>query len=982
MDDIESFLSGDAVARSARVLEVEHLVHAWWPADGVPSVVILREVVAAARAVLDQDVPLDQAVTALRRPEVTDLHRLAAVLYIGSRPDGSAAELEPVVLRLAADSGADAEFCARCYLRLGELMGHDARYAANSFSAGFRKAAESGPVTLQAALLLRLARCAARLERWTDAVEHARLAKLLYERCEAVADAEAAALIAGTGLLELDEPVQAAELIRPVVIDRLARGTEAGDAATALRYAVRRAARSAFEPAAEGDPACVDVYDTAVALAAGTDCGVENEARDRRLLAWSLAVHGHPDAARRQQARADDLDDGAALALRLADGAKSLNDGDVEAARRQLRPVMAEAGRDLFPHIELAAAYALGECALVAGQYDEALDLLGSVADRSDKADPALHARTVNKIGTVYSAGLRRPETGLPLHEAAIEEQRRIEDRAGLVVSAVQAALACTALGRLDDAERHAAEVARLGPDHPPPDVEWVTGVPALVASLRGRWPEAKAAFRRTIAELERRRAGFTTADGQRRWAVHKADFYGQAIEAAIVAGDGREALGWLELARNRYFRTVVPEGPDDVVRQLREATTPGTAVVWCGAFPRGLGVVAARPGDGEPTLRCAFHLDLTASDLQGLFLGQAGKVVRAGTGGRAVDAIADAVLGAPGDIPFYGAYGRWQASGPEWADDLGRVVAALRARLWPRILDAVGDAVPRIVLLPSVGCSELPVAAAAPDRWPGGEPLGVSVAPSLAAPARRKPAGRPLFLLQAENPTEDDSIACCSVEAAVSRALFAGHNRALRGRRATKARVLAALGQADVFHFIGHAYCDWQEPLDSGLVCAGREGGALTVRDLLARPDRRTARLVVLSACQIGNVHPDKSNDFVNLPSALVAAGARSVLAPRWSVDDIAAAMLVSDVLTRCVRDGQPLSDALAAARRWLRDDVTTQVVAHWLTADVHNAEQLAAVRARFTRTYAPGERPFAGVVHWGAFEVTGHPDPLGAAR
>ena len=186
----------------------------------------------------------------------------------------------------------------------------------------------------------------------------------------------------------------------------------------------------------------------------------------------------------------------------------------------------------------------------------------------------------------------------------------------------------------------------------------------------------------------------------------------------------------------------------------------------------------------------------------------------------------------------------------------------------------------------------------------------------------------------------------------------------------------------------MGHAFCDWREPLDSALVCATRKDGGnlLTVRHLLQHTGILGVRLLVLSACQIGNLQAgDKQNDFVNLPCALVAAGARSVLAPRWSVDDVAASMLVTNVLTRCVKDGKPLSDALAAARCWLRDDVTRTVIERWLDAEgteLPNAERLAASRTRYVETYAPDARPFADVVHWGAFELTGNPDPFGGGR
>jgi hypothetical protein len=59
------------------------------------------------------------------------------------------------------------------------------------------------------------------------------------------------------------------------------------------------------------------------------------------------------------------------LATRLADGAQSLNE--------QLRPVLEEARNGWLPHIGVLVAYALGECARLEGQYDEAVEFLSSV---------------------------------------------------------------------------------------------------------------------------------------------------------------------------------------------------------------------------------------------------------------------------------------------------------------------------------------------------------------------------------------------------------------------------------------------------------------------------------------------------------------------------------------------------------------------------------------------------------------------------
>jgi CHAT domain-containing protein len=214
---------------------------------------------------------------------------------------------------------------------------------------------------------------------------------------------------------------------------------------------------------------------------------------------------------------------------------------------------------------------------------------------------------------------------------------------------------------------------------------------------------------------------------------------------------------------------------------------------------------------------------------------------------------------------------------------------------------------------------------------------------------------------------------------------MFVGESLLIRGRRAGRDRILRSLPGADVFHFAGHAFCDWTEPLDSGLLCATRKDGADTVRvrDLLALARSVDTRLIVLSACQIGNVQAgDKQNDFINLPSALLAAGARAVIAPRWLVNDVATSMFLTNLFEHWLCKGESLPIALFSARQWLRDRVTRSDVERWLEKrrpDVVDLDRLQALKNTYVEKYRPDERPFDHVAHWGAFELTGDPYPFG---
>jgi CHAT domain-containing protein len=282
-----------------------------------------------------------------------------------------------------------------------------------------------------------------------------------------------------------------------------------------------------------------------------------------------------------------------------------------------------------------------------------------------------------------------------------------------------------------------------------------------------------------------------------------------------------------------------------------------------------------------------------------------------------------------------------------------------------------------------------MPFTAAAPDATADDQPISLCVAPSLAMVARRADDS-PLAvtsstsLAQAVNPSEDSSLPCCLVEARIAAEAFVGNVVPLRGRMATRERVLDALANADIFHFLGHAFVDWNDPLDSALVCAARknDSGLLTLREILGRLGAIRTKVILLSACQIGHVQPGgRQNDFLNLPAALVAAGARTVVAPRWQVDDLATSLLLSKMMAAWLRDHLPIPRALAAARRWLREEVTTDMAVGWLEDSLADPlvdrEALRRRQRDYTDRYDPADHPFAGEQHWGAFEVIGSPTP-----
>lgn len=116
-----------------------------------------------------------------------------------------------------------------------------------------------------------------------------------------------------------------------------------------------------------------------------------------------------------------------------------------------------------------------------------------------------------------------------------------------------------------------------------------------------------------------------------------------------------------------------------------------------------------------------------------------------------------------------------------------------------------------------------------------------------------------------------------------------------LSGRRIPKEQVHDVASRAKVLHFACHGFFDGETPLDSGLLLSTDMppslDDVLSVRDL--DEWHLQSDLVVLSACEtgLGRIAP---SDFLGLARGFAAAGARSVIASLWPVDDLATQRLM----------------------------------------------------------------------------------------
>jgi CHAT domain-containing protein/Tfp pilus assembly protein PilF len=139
--------------------------------------------------------------------------------------------------------------------------------------------------------------------------------------------------------------------------------------------------------------------------------------------------------------------------------------------------------------------------------------------------------------------------------------------------------------------------------------------------------------------------------------------------------------------------------------------------------------------------------------------------------------------------------------------------------------------------------------------------------------------------------------------------------------REASEERAKVVGREARIIHFATHGYVDDRSPFDSGLVLSipeelaeGRDNGLLQVWEIFESV-RLDADLVVLSACETGIGEIRGGEGIIGLTRAFQYAGARSVLASLWRVEDEATAELM-ERFYRHLRAGKAKDEALRSAQ------------------------------------------------------------------
>ncbi len=297
----------------------------------------------------------------------------------------------------------------------------------------------------------------------------------------------------------------------------------------------------------------------------------------------------------------------------------------------------------------------------------------------------------------------------------------------------------------------------------------------------------------------------------------------------------------------------------------------------------------------------------------------------------------------------------RWKSTFPSFSGDLWRSVYDMVYGEAASVCRQAG--IRHLIISPDGALAGLPHhLLRGPDGSRLGDQFAISYAPNLTGMLtvldtdQLDPAHTRFVIVQ--DPTQTVGLAqweCASVARLAGRAA-----RMLEGAAVTAAALKQACQGAGVLHFTGHAQFSWLQPEQAFLtVGGGQRMGLAELRALRLQP----GALVYLSACHTGRTGAGTGRATAQgIASALLEAGAATVICTLWPVHSVAAALVATWFYEAWLSGHQGRLESLQQALSKLRV--------------VRRLECEALLQQRI---YLRGERPFEDEYYWGAFALFG---------
>ena len=170
----------------------------------------------------------------------------------------------------------------------------------------------------------------------------------------------------------------------------------------------------------------------------------------------------------------------------------------------------------------------------------------------------------------------------------------------------------------------------------------------------------------------------------------------------------------------------------------------------------------------------------------------------------------------------------------------------------------------------------------------------------------------------------------------AIAAAAPRGTTMVAKGFDATRETAMnSQLGEYQILHFATHGFLDDQHPELSGIVLTMvdkngvEKNGVMPLHDIYSM--ELSAELTVLSACQTALGEDIKGEGMVGLTHSFISAGAKSVVASLWKVDDQATAALMKDMYPAMLEQGMTPAAALRAAKLRVMQDKRWAAPYYW---------------------------------------------------
>jgi len=381
------------------------------------------------------------------------------------------------------------------------------------------------------------------------------------------------------------------------------------------------------------------------------------------------------------------------------------------------------------------------------------------------------------------------------------------------------------------------------------------------------------------FAEIEQQRAA--APSGDLRWSIFDAsdEVIAESVDLLLARGDPAGALALADRARSRVLLDALSAAP---APHLPASLAPDTALIeymWLG--DRLIAFAAERNG------------------------------VTAATVGASRSTIAELVA--------------------QFRDALAHGDNAAGAKLYALLVAPLAPRIARhesVVVVPDGPLHGLPFGAlfdARSSRYLI-EDHAIVIAPSAAvydASLRRAQsrANASAGLLLVAQPKRGDA-ALNTAEANAIAPLYANVER-LSGADATRDALARACANAAVLHFAGHGVTDTRTRSALLLAASANDSGVVDTHDI-ASLSLPAARAVVLAACSTASGGREGREGVDSVARAFLAAGAPSVIATLWPIDDQLAAPMFIRIHKRLAKGASPASavreaqlDAIRGAER-----------------------------------------------------------------